>query len=335
MNVIDRPTWQLVLEAAESLSNKIGDFRLNELVKEVQQIDPNRGWTSIQPIVQGMTSNAGTGPPSPCGKPLVRISHGLYRLNGELQEVHSRTRRAAIKPRSARVPSTSQRGKGEVERRVAGLINDFAACVESYDERVPFKKTGQYSLHRETIDMRRSHTNVHSALKDEVFIDHFRRTLYAWGIGKRGSRLVPLAEFGQRLRDCSDEIASFENLRLDDPELDVTSVAKDLWQLIEHLGVVENKSLIVPGSKTLHHLLPDLVPPMDRAWTGAFFLWSMGSTEYEQRTFVKTLTSFAAIAQATNPSSYVGDEWRTSLTKILDNSVIGYCKLHGIQARGS
>jgi hypothetical protein len=30
----------------------------------------------------------------------------------------------------------------------------------------------------------------------------------------------------------------------------------------------------VPGTKALHHLLPDLVPPMDRAWTGAFFHWS-------------------------------------------------------------
>jgi hypothetical protein len=27
---------------------------------------------------------------------------------------------------------------------------------------------------------------------------------------------------------------------------------------------------VVGGTKTLHHLLPDLVPPMDRRWTGAF-----------------------------------------------------------------
>ena len=26
---------------------------------------------------------------------------------------------------------------------------------------------------------------------------------------------------------------------------------------------------IVPGTKALHHVLPDLVPSMDRAWTGA------------------------------------------------------------------
>jgi len=44
--------------------------------------------------------------------------------------------------------------------------------------------------------------------------------------------------------------------------------------LVSGLAVVDNKARIVAGTKTLHHLLPDLVPPMDRAWTGAFFGWS-------------------------------------------------------------
>lgn len=39
------------------------------------------------------------------------------------------------------------------------------------------------------------------------------------------------------------------------------------WQVIENLGIVRNRSLIVSGTKALHHVLPGLVPPMDRAWT--------------------------------------------------------------------
>ena len=142
-------------------------------------------------------------------------------------------------------------------------------------------------------------------------------------------------EFRDRLSDCSEEISGFEHLRLDDPELDTSLTAARLWQLIERLEVVKNVSLIVPGAKTLHHLLPDLVPPMDRAWTGAFFLWSMGAPQYERLTFIRTFSSFAKIAQVTDPSNFVGEEWRTSLTKVLDNAIIGYCKLHGIAPRGS
>ena len=55
--------------------------------------------------------------------------------------------------------------------------------------------------------------------------------------------------------------------------LDANAVAASLDRLVSDLGVVDNKSLLVAGTKTLHHLLPDLVPPMDRRWTGAFFGW--------------------------------------------------------------
>jgi hypothetical protein len=91
--------------------------------------------------------------------------------------------------------------------------------------------------------------------------------------------LVPLAEFRQRLRDQAEPIAALEDARIDDPCLDIPAVARQAWQVIESLGIVRNKSLIVPGTKALHHLLPDLMPPMDRAWTGAFFLWSAAAPQ--------------------------------------------------------
>ena len=86
--------------------------------------------------------------------------------------------------------------------------------------------------------------------------------------------LVPLAEFRQRMLDQAAPISALEDARIDDEALDVPAVGGRIWQVIENLGIVRNLSLIVPGTKALHHVLPDLVPPMDRAWTGAFFLWS-------------------------------------------------------------
>lgn len=335
MRALDQPTWQLILKAAEHLDATVGDFRLDEIIKEVQLLDPSRGRTSISPVVQGMTANAGKGPPSPCGQPLVRVAHGLYRLSDEVREVVPRSMKEQRPFAQSRASLSETGGGNEVERRVVGVIDEFAICLETYDQRIPFTRSGQYSLHRATIDRRRSFASVREAIEDEVFLGDFHQTLYAWGIGKRASRLVSLPEFRDRLSDCGEDLSDFEHLRLDDPELDISLTATRLWQLIESLGVVQNVSLIVPGTKTLHHLLPDLVPPMDRAWTGAFFLWSMGAPEYERSTFIRTFSSFAKIAQATDPSNFVGEEWRTSLTKVLDNAIIGYCKLHGIAPRGS
>jgi hypothetical protein len=56
------PTWRLVLLAAQRLDAVTGEFRMQDLVAEVQRMDPSRGRGSIQPVIQGMTANAGGGP---------------------------------------------------------------------------------------------------------------------------------------------------------------------------------------------------------------------------------------------------------------------------------
>ena len=128
-----------------------------------------------------------------------------------------------------------------------------------------------------------------------------------------------------------EAISALEGMRIDDPAIDVLATADQIWRVIQDLHVVSNLSVIVAGTKTLHHLLPDLVPPMDRKWTGAFFLWSTAAPQYAQAsTFTRTFTGFAHIAQAVQPTEFVGRGWRTSMTKVLDNAIIGYCKIHEI-----
>src|SRR5438477_11460089 len=99
-----RATWQLVVEAAEQLTARgRATFKLSELVTEVQHADPARGRTTIQPVVQGMTANAGMGPASPCGKVLVRVEHGYYKLRGatETAPIVSHTPRPCVVGRRA------------------------------------------------------------------------------------------------------------------------------------------------------------------------------------------------------------------------------------------
>jgi hypothetical protein len=62
------------------------------------------------------------------------------------------------------------------------------------------------------------------------------------------------------------------------------------------------------------------------------FLWSAAAPQYAQATtFMRTFTGFARMARAARPAQFVGGGWRTSRTKVLDNAVIGYCKIHGIE----
>jgi hypothetical protein len=43
------------------------------------------------------------------------------------------------------------------------------------------------------------------------------------------------------------------------------------WGVIAHVKVSMFRTQIVAGSKFLHHLLPDLIPPIDRQYTFTFF----------------------------------------------------------------
>jgi hypothetical protein len=214
-----------------------------------------------------------------------------------------------------------------IEERTVKLSNDFGRYVRVYDDRVPF--TGeQLAAHRECIRLRREAGGVRAALGDEEFVQALQRTLRAWGIGVRASRLVPADDFAAALRAALPRLEDLELLTIDG-ELPA-DIADRLWSLISSLGIVENSAKIVAGTKTLHHLLPDLVVPMDRAWTGTFFQFHLPEWQApgsQRRILGLAYARFADVARQVQLPQYVtGQGWRTSRTKVIDNAVIGFCK---------
>lgn len=215
-----------------------------------------------------------------------------------------------------------------IEARVGKLASRFGDYVQVYDDRVPF--TGeQLAAHRRSVELRRRAGGVRAALEDEEFLASLRRTLLAWGVGRRASRLVDSDDFATALRAVAPGLEALEPLRINGSDLP-GDLAGQLWLIIDSLGVVTNKAKLVAGTKTLHHLLPDLIPPMDRAWTGAFFQFHLPEwqdTAGQRRIFGLAYNHFAAVARRVQPGQYVtGAGWRTSRTKILDNALIGFCK---------
>lgn len=244
------PTWEVVLEAAQRLVAATGEFRLQDLVAEVQRVDPARGRGTIQPTVQGMTVNAGTGPPSPCGKPLLRTGHGWYTLADRgVQHVTARHKNEPF----IVVRPTTVRGHGRASRdalvaaRVDGVIATFTECLAAYDRLVPFSRVGQYETHRAAIDRRRQVASAGHALEDDEFLSLLYQTLRRWGIGVRGSRLAPLDEFRRLLRAQSSRISALDGARIHDLPANVAETAHEVWDIIQNLGIVSNISMIVPG----------------------------------------------------------------------------------------
>lgn len=316
----ETPTWELVLAEARRLTRTgTTEFTLAQIISGVQRVDPSRGRGSISPIVQGMTANAGKGPPAACGKVLVRVQHGVYRLRQPDEA-------SVVPSHSTRPAATLRRGRPEVQTQLRELAEGFDEYVDRYDRQFPFVRSGQYEQHRRTIDRRLELGSVELAIGNDEFCHSLHETLQLWGIGRRGSHLVDLATFRRRLRDAHDDLCALESLSIEDPALDVAAVAARIDGIITEIGVVENKARIVAGTKTLHHLVPELVPPMDRAWTGLFFGWNTVDPQNRQTAiFTEAFTGLAHVAAQVQPSRLVGGGWRTSTSKLLDNALIGWC----------
>jgi hypothetical protein len=218
--------------------------------------------------------------------------------------------------------------KDVIEKRVSTLTHKFSDYVSAYDDSAPFSGE-QLAAHRHTIDLRRQAGSVQAAVANPEFVASLRRTLIAWGIGSRASILVSSTAFNDALEAAVPELEPFETLRISSGL--PSEVSEELFRIIMSLGVVENKAKLVAGTKTLHHLLPELVMPVDQSWTGRFF--QLHAPEWtdphnQRNTFRRVFGHFTQVAQVVHPEQYVtGEGWRTSQTKILDNALIGFCKV--------
>lgn len=208
--------------------------------------------------------------------------------------------------------------------RVPKLIERFGHYVRVFEHSPAFTRAGQLEFHVQAIQMRRQLQTAEAAVANDEFLKRVYETLKAWGIGVRASNLVDLPQFIKAIRVHTDSIAALEGMHLDDDGLDSRAVSKVLWNLVDNLGIVDNNSRIVPGTKTLHHLLPDLVVPVDRKFTQQFFRWHNPEFQYAQEAaFHHSFRTFVTIARKTNPEQYVGRGWNTSRTKVIDNAIVG------------
>jgi hypothetical protein len=138
-------------------------------------------------------------------------------------------------------------------------------------------------------------------------------------------------DFAAALRSRRSALEAAETLTIESFTLDPDRLASQAWRLIADLPITGNVARIVAATKTLHHLLPELIPPMDRRWTGAFFMWSTAEPQNRQyQTFWLTYRDMVKLARRARPSQYVGDGWKACTTKVLDNAIVGYGRRHNL-----
>lgn len=211
--------------------------------------------------------------------------------------------------------------------RVKELKENFDGFIEYFDSTSIFSGPSLY-FHKKTIDILRRY-GLSAVLKSEQFFEYLYATLASWGLhrmGKTNTKLVDFDKFKESITSQKERLLTLSDKRiLEFTPNQLTLVTNQLRELIENLKIGEGETKIVFNSKAIHHLLPDLMPPIDRQYTLLFF-YDSTSPPHIDDCFSEIYPKFVSIAFSKKDSirEKVGKGFHTSETKVIDNAIVGY-----------
>jgi hypothetical protein len=217
--------------------------------------------------------------------------------------------------------------------RVTKLISEFDNCIAAFESAQLFTGPSLY-FHFKTLAIRKKYLTAVGTLSDDDFFDSLYATLAAWGMHRMGAgkaKLTELDEIKDSFRRQIDPIGRIESLSMTGlNQSQVQQVAQQLWDIIAALKVGVGETKIVANSKALHHLLPSLVPPIDREYTTRFFYHHKTFNQGDEAAFLEMYPQFHKIATSRQQEidQQIGKGMNTSETKVIDNAIVGFVRTY-------
>lgn len=165
--------------------------------------------------------------------------------------------------------------------------------------------------------------------------------LTAWGMNQGGARLVNFPDFQKAVSFLAslEILEKCRSIRLEELTHAKQPLIEQLFEALDNPAqakVMASGPSVVGGSKLLHHLLPDLIPPMDRQYTEYSLNWFDDGNRLEG-----TLDSFDGIwhvlvffrkVALEVGIDHIHKRWldslkypmNTSIPKVIDNALIAY-----------
>jgi len=114
-----------------------------------------------------------------------------------------------------------------------------------------------------------------TAFLSDRHLEMIYATLASWGMHKMGdtkTKMVGFPEFKEAIIRNRNQLQQFYNLGMDScSQEQYQEYVDNLRQVYCDLKVSKSKATIVAHSKTLAHILPNLIPPIDSHYTVRFF----------------------------------------------------------------
>ncbi len=216
-------------------------------------------------------------------------------------------------------------------------IIDILANAERYHEAFYQAETfGGPSLHfhRRALETRNSQFSV-------THLEYIYATLASWGMhrmGKGGSKMLGFDEFQKSIDCLKERLVEARKFTIHDMDDSRWILLKEIFLGIR---VMASLTSIIGNSKAMHHLLPDIIPPIDREYTLWYLLGNKAvknDLDEEWDLMMYIISGFFVPVAADHDFDrtarmWVDQDvyypWDTSLMKIVDNLIIGKKKLSG------
>ena len=217
-----------------------------------------------------------------------------------------------------------------LEHRIKELCDNFEFYLRRFDELNPFTGPSVY-FHLKTLG-RLNSLGLSKALEDRLFFEYLYATLASWGMhrmGPKGAKLVEFADFMETLQRQKSKILNLRRVKLTQVrEEELNRIMNRLWEILSNLRISSSETQLIAGSKALHHLLPHLLPPIDRQHTLRFVYGYNPTYGSEEQWFKRAYSCLWRIGFRKRDviPQWVGKGFHTSETKVIDNAIIGYVK---------
>jgi len=166
-------------------------------------------------------------------------------------------------------------------------------------------------------------------------LEYVYATLASWGMhrmGSGGSKMRSFDAFYQSVQSLKSRIAEAQ-------AFDFREISKAKWSVLREIfcgiKVMASGTSLVGNSKAMHHILPNIIPPIDREYTLRFLHGNTtirNDLESEWVTMRKIVSQFfipvaSDITFHSKAEEWINNKnlypWDTSVFKVVDNLIIG------------
>jgi hypothetical protein len=342
---------------AEMILSAVNEFRkqgktsfTREDIRASLGINSVEWSTSFSPIFQGMRTDQPGGAPA-VGKRFRnvfrKVSRGVYVLTdfgktlvSEINTKNADLRELALPadetthilndpnpnpPHEIHIPH-HQRTRIYTEK-VQLILQNAETYHQAYYRSETFGNPCLY-FHLQALKTRQDPTSV-------KHLEYIYATLIAWGMnrpGKNGSKMVDFKTF-------HESIVQLESCILASQTFVCTNMDESKWEILEkvfkNIKIMKSRTSLVGNSKVMHHMFPNIIPPIDREYTLSFLHGNtniQNDLDAEWQLMKGIIETFFIPIATDNSFNLMANNWMkkidvypwdTSVLKIIDNILIG------------